>query len=82
MELTCSADSSASISKAEPISIFCTDAQCENIASAYDRESNNDVIIEDNFENEGPRASHAKGFALMFSRGLCKSGCGRWTIIK
>ena len=67
MELACSADSSASISKAEPISIFCTDAQCENIAFAYDRNSkvtNNDVIIEFNFENEVPRASHAKSFRV------------------
>ena len=65
MELTCSADSSASISKAEPISIVCTDAQCGFIAFAYDRDSkvtNKDIIIEDNFENEVPRASHAKGF--------------------
>ena len=33
-ELTCLPDSSASISKAEPISVFCTHAQCENIAFA------------------------------------------------
>ena len=49
MELACPPDSSASVSKAEPISIFCNDAQCENIAFACDRNSkvtNNDVIIE------------------------------------
>ena len=59
-ELTCPLDSSASISKDEPISVFCTDAECENIAFACDRYlnvPNNGSIIEDNFENEVPRAS-------------------------
>ena len=58
--MTCPLDSSASISKDEPISVFCTNAECENIAFACDRYSNvpnNDGIIEDNFENEVPRAS-------------------------
>ena len=64
-ELTCPPDSSASISKAEPISVFCTDAQCQNIAFACDKYlkvPNNDSIIEDNFENEVPRGSNGESF--------------------
>ena len=58
--MTCPPDRSASISKDEPISVFCTDVQCENIAFACDGYSNvpnNDGIVEDSFENEVPRAS-------------------------
>ena len=57
MELT---DGSASISIAEQISTFCTDAQCDNIAFSCDRNSkltNNDVIIGDNLGNEVLRVS-------------------------
>ena len=75
MELTCPPDSSASISKAELISIFCTDAQCENIALACDRDTKvtiNDVIIEDNFENEVPRASQVNE-ANGFRSDVCRS---------
>ena len=58
--MTCPPDSSAPVSKDEPISVFCTDVQCENIAFACDGYSNvpnNDGIVEDSFENEVPRAS-------------------------
>ena len=58
--MTCPPDSSACISKDEPISAFCTDVQCANLAFACDRYRNvpnNDGIVEDNFENEVPRAS-------------------------
>ena len=58
--MTCPLDSSASISKDEPISVFCANEQCENIAFACDGYSNvpnNDGIVEDSFENEVPRVS-------------------------
>ena len=53
--MTCPPDRSASVSKDEPVSVFCTDVQCENIAFACDGYSNvpnNDGIVEDSFENE------------------------------
>ena len=73
MELT---DGSASISIAEQISTFCTDAQCDNIAFSCDRNSkltNNDVIIGDNLGNEVLRVSQVSEVNEVSRSDVCRS---------